>query len=494
MSISESSGPIHPRSSSFGSTPLFKPGFGAKVRQPVVLSAVVAMLEGSVMALEFLFCAIAYHFLLHDMDPQAFAWSLYLVYAGLLGLIYAGFSASSASRFFAGQRQWEKTFGQALFGWTAAFGAVLLIAFLSGTIGDLSRVSLTAAFVVGLSLVAGMRGFAHAMLSQQIADGELRFQKVAVVGKRQDVVGFLLNGDLWRNGQSISGALYLEDIMQDGVLSPTTVAEFAARNMKLGAEHIVLVGDVAELPVLEQAAGMLKRFSLNVAYALYVDGKRFECLGTVPIGTANLLSILRKPLAQSSVFIKRVIDICGAGIGLLLLLPLLVAVAITIRLDGAGPIIFRQARRGFNGAPFAIYKFRTMSVMEPGTAMRQAERGDRRITRIGRFLRATSIDELPQLLNVLMGDMSLVGPRPHALSHDDELTLQVREYANRQRIKPGITGWAQVNGYRGETKTAEQMQGRTQHDLYYIDNWSVFLDVWIILLTVFSPSSRRNAF
>ena len=134
-----------------------------------------------------------------------------------------------------------------------------------------------------------------------------------------------------------------------------------------------------------------------------------------------------------------------------------------------------------------------MTVTESGRKMTQAKVGDKRITRIGAFIRRTSIDELPQLINVLSGDMSLVGPRPHALVHDDELGEQLASYAHRQRIKPGITGWAQVNGYRGETSTFEQIEGRTRHDLYYIDNWSIFLDCWIIVLTVFSSKTRRNA-
>jgi lipopolysaccharide/colanic/teichoic acid biosynthesis glycosyltransferase len=125
--------------------------------------------------------------------------------------------------------------------------------------------------------------------------------------------------------------------------------------------------------------------------------------------------------------------------------------------------------------------------------MTQAARDDTRFTRIGRLIRATSIDELPQLINVLIGQMSIVGPRPHAISHDDQLGKVLATYAHRQRIKPGITGWAQVNGYRGETRTFDAIEGRTLHDLHYIDNWSIVLDFWIILLTVFSPRARRNA-
>jgi lipopolysaccharide/colanic/teichoic acid biosynthesis glycosyltransferase len=134
-----------------------------------------------------------------------------------------------------------------------------------------------------------------------------------------------------------------------------------------------------------------------------------------------------------------------------------------------------------------------MRVTESGYRMTQAQKDDPRITRIGRLLRSTSIDELPQLVNVFIGQMSLVGPRPHAVSHDEELSRELASYAHRQRIKPGITGWAQVNGFRGETATRRAIEGRVEHDIYYIDHWSIVLDVWILILTVLSPATRRNA-
>lgn len=494
MSISEVDGQINVQTGLMPFTTGNASVLGIEVRKPVVLSIGIAVLEGAVVGLEFLLCTLVYHFVLRDTAPYDFAWTLYFVFSAILGTIYAAFSANSSARFFAGERQTEITLSRTLFSWTAAFGAMLLIAFLSGTIGDLSRVSLTAAFLLGLSLTLAMRGFAHGVLSQQIAAGELRFQKVAVIGKRTEVVRFLLEGDLWRNGQSIAGALYLEEITKNGIVDTKSVAAFANTAIEAEADYIVLAGELGEVEALQQTIDTLKRFSLNVTYALSQSGERFEFLDTVPIGTGNTLRVLKKPLSTLSVFAKRAIDISGALVGLVLLSPIFLITAIAIKLDSPGPVIFRQARRGFNGTSFSILKFRSMSVTEDGAKMRQATRGDKRITQIGIFLRAYSIDELPQLLNVLIGDMSLVGPRPHALSHDDELSLQLVDYAYRQRIKPGITGWAQVSGYRGETRTHEQVEGRTQLDLHYIDNWSVFFDLWIIALTVFSPSSRRNAY
>jgi len=184
----------------------------------------------------------------------------------------------------------------------------------------------------------------------------------------------------------------------------------------------------------------------------------------------------------------------SAGAGLVTLLPLLAIVSLAIKLDSRGPVIFRQSRRGFNGHEFMIWKFRTMTVVENGTVIYQAKRNDERVTRVGRLLRVTSIDELPQLVNVLRGEMSLVGPRPHALAHDDEYGGAIGRYAFRHHVKPGITGWAQVNGFRGETPELDLMMKRIDLDLWYIDNWSFWLDLWIIVRTCFEIVRGRNAY
>jgi putative colanic acid biosynthesis UDP-glucose lipid carrier transferase len=177
----------------------------------------------------------------------------------------------------------------------------------------------------------------------------------------------------------------------------------------------------------------------------------------------------------------------------LTLLPLLAIAAIAIKLDSPGPILFRQQRCGFNGRCFQIFKFRTMSVLEDGPSMIQAQFADKRVTRVGRWLRRMSIDELPQLLNVLNGNMCLVGPRPHALAHDNEFDKVVRNYAFRRRVKPGLTGWAQVNGYRGPIPTPDSVERRVEYDLWYIDNWSLWLDLKILLQTPVEILRGRSA-
>ena len=191
---------------------------------------------------------------------------------------------------------------------------------------------------------------------------------------------------------------------------------------------------------------------------------------------------------------KRALDIAAAGTLLVLAAPVMAAVAIAIRMDSVGPIVFRQARLGLGGRPFSILKFRTMNVIEDGDAVVQATHNDARVTGVGAFLRAASLDELPQLFNVLKGEMSLVGPRPHATAHDALYTTLIANYELRQRAKPGITGWAQVNGYRGGTPTVDLMQRRVDLDAWYVANASLALDLKILLRTPLEILRPRNAY
>ena len=212
------------------------------------------------------------------------------------------------------------------------------------------------------------------------------------------------------------------------------------------------------------------------------------------LGNAICVELQRGPLTSFEHAAKRCIDVLFAGVALTALLPMLAIVAVAIKLDSPGPILFRQKRCGFNGRCFQIYKFRTMSVLEDGPSIIQVQFADKRLTRLGALLRRTSIDELPQLFNVLEGSMSLVGPRPHAVAHDNQFDKMVRNYAFRRRVKPGLTGWAQVNGCRGPTPTAASIERRVEYDLWYIDNWSVKLDLAILLQTPIEILLGRNAY
>jgi Undecaprenyl-phosphate glucose phosphotransferase len=275
-----------------------------------------------------------------------------------------------------------------------------------------------------------------------------------------------------------------------------------------------------DVQVIDAAANFVRRHNCRqVLIALpWRDVGRIECIKdqikTVPVVARLLpdtgvralsdltwserkrvaaLELQRAPLSEAERLVKRIMDLVLASLVLVFFLPIMVFAAIAIKLDSPGPVIFRQVRKGFNGQRFVILKFRTMTVNEDGPDVVQATRGDARVTKIGRQLRASSIDELPQLWNVLKGDMSLIGPRPHALVHDDYLETVVMDYAFRHHVKPGITGWAQCNGARGPTPTIEDVAKRVKLDLWYINNWSLWLDFLILIKTSFVVLQRRNA-
>lgn len=464
------------------------------VANQAALCAAFALAEGAFAALVMLLPALVYHSLVMRVPGSDVPLELYGAYALVVGVLYGGFSAVAANQFLDRAQHPHTTLVQSVLGWTGAFAIALFGAFLLGIAGDLSRVSLIAAFVLGVPALLLVRTIAYAVVTTRIRTGQLQFQKVAVVGNRSDTVRFLLNGNLWKTGYRLAGTLYLEDVVEnEHRVNENAIVEFAQHWVARGAEFIVFVGEIGDIDALEKVTNELKRFAINVVCVPATDNVSFKFLDVVALGPNNALRSLRKPMGDGAVLLKRVFDVTGAGFGLLFLSPVFAVVALLIKLDSPGPVFYRQERRGFNGDTFYIWKFRSMTVTESGRKMTQAQVGDKRITKIGAFIRRTSIDELPQLINVLRGEMSIVGPRPHALVHDDELGEQLASYAHRQRIKPGISGWAQVNGYRGETSTFEQIEGRTTHDLYYIDNWSIFLDCWIIVLTVFSSKTRRNA-
>ena len=206
------------------------------------------------------------------------------------------------------------------------------------------------------------------------------------------------------------------------------------------------------------------------------------------------ISIYDTPFSLADSVIKRGFDILGSlAILTIIALPML-AIAVAISLTSRGPIIFRQHRYGLDGKPIEVWKFRTMNTTENGSVVTQAKRNDARLTPVGGFLRKTSLDELPQFFNVLQGHMSIVGPRPHAVAHNEEYRKLIKGYIHRHKVTPGITGWAQVNGWRGETDTLEKMEKRVQFDLAYIRNWNVWLDFKIVFLTIFKGFVNRNAY
>jgi putative colanic acid biosynthesis UDP-glucose lipid carrier transferase len=216
---------------------------------------------------------------------------------------------------------------------------------------------------------------------------------------------------------------------------------------------------------------------------------RFDQVGGMPV-----VAIRETPFTGINSLVKRASDIILAIFIQLLLAPVMLLIALAVKLTSPGPVIFKQRRYGLNGEEIIVYKFRSMAVCEDGTSVTQAQKGDKRVTRLGAFLRRSSLDELPQFINVIQGRMSIVGPRPHAVAHNEQYRGLIKGYMLRHKVKPGITGWAQVNGYRGETDTLDKMAGRVEYDLDYLRNWSISLDLWIILRTVKVVLGKENAY
>jgi putative colanic acid biosynthesis UDP-glucose lipid carrier transferase len=206
------------------------------------------------------------------------------------------------------------------------------------------------------------------------------------------------------------------------------------------------------------------------------------------------ISIYEDPFDSASGWVKRLEDVVVSSLILIMISPVMVAIAAAIKLTSPGPVFFKQRRYGARGDEIMVWKFRTMTVLEDGDVIRQASKNDTRVTKVGAFLRRTSLDELPQFINVLQGTMSIVGPRPHATAHNEYYRNLIPGYMLRHKVKPGITGWAQINGYRGETDTLEKMEKRVEYDLRYIKNWSFWFDIKIILATVFKGFVDKNAY
>jgi polysaccharide biosynthesis protein PslA len=285
---------------------------------------------------------------------------------------------------------------------------------------------------------------------------------------------------------------------QEGVKLRGTVEDLLQRSRE---EQIDLIVIALPLTAIDRIAAILEQIGSAVAdICLTTDfvGFRYRSSQISSVGSNPVVLIEERPLKDWRAAKKSAFDLLVGSLILVVLSPFLALIALAIRLDSPGPILFRQPRLGFNNRLFTCYKFRTMHHgMTDVMGDRQATRGDPRVTRLGKWLRALSIDELPQLLNVLKGNMSLVGPRPHppnTKAEDKLFTEVVAKYAFRHRVKPGITGWAQVNGWRGETKTVAQIENRIACDLTYIENWSIWFDLKIMVLTITREILSGNAF
>lgn len=380
--------------------------------------------------------------------------------------------------------------------WTGVFLLLAGIVFALKIGAELSRGSSLLFAGLGLVALGTNRAVVKELLTRGLAERRFVGRNVVLVVDRKDAFDQSFAETLETAGFNVLGSFPLPRPGSSSALRKRLAASVIAhiRNPNTNVEEVVIGADPNRWQELRALAAELRVLPFPITFVPTGSAAEIFRRPCRDLGKIVCIELQRGVFSQIERIIKRCIDLVGASITLLLLSPLLATVALLVKLDSPGPILFRQQRRGFNGHIFQICKFRTMTVLEDGFSAVQAQASDCRVTRIGRWLRRTSIDELPQLLNVLDGSMSLVGPRPHAVVHDNQFDMVVRNYAFRRRVKPGLTGWAQVHGCRGPTPTAASIERRVEYDLWYIDNWSVRLDLAILLQTPIEVLRARNAY
>jgi polysaccharide biosynthesis protein PslA len=374
--------------------------------------------------------------------------------------------------------EWKRGIVRGAASFLLTFFLLMIIGLATKTAEDYSRVWFFSWF--GLSLLIGLctRMVLLAAAEAKLARGACLQRALIISCGENPLTGVQLALDTGNRIRAV-GTIAASDL--------ESVPDLIPFLRQLSPEVVILSLPLSQVGEAMSKLKVLSQFAIEVLVLPKADEGLEKSLRIRRIGGKTLLQIAEPPLAEWDAAAKRVEDLVVASIGLILIFPVLLLVALAIRLESKGSVLFKQKRAGFNGNIIEVWKFRSMYV--EGTdhhAAHQTSRDDPRVTRVGQFIRRTSIDELPQLWNVVQGHMSVVGPRPHALATSAEgklLDVIVDHYAARHRMKPGITGWAQINGSRGELRSSDQVKRRVDYDLYYIENWSILLDIKIILVT-----------
>lgn len=383
--------------------------------------------------------------------------------------------------------------------WLTTFMFLVFLIFTTKTSEDFSRlVLITWLFLTPILLISSRYGLRT--LQASLKRIGINNRTIAIAGITEQGLRFaqaLENQP--DSGFQIAGFYSLDD-SPSTITLPTHYAHIGGLDAMMESARMGEWDQIYLAPHSENSAAshhLLKKLSDTITpIRLIPDNFTNSLLHSryLEIAETPVLCIYDAPISEQSAFIKRVEDLLIGFLILLLVSPLMLAIALAIKLTSRGPVLFKQTRHGLRGEKFQVLKFRTMTVCENGCKIRQATRNDHRITSVGAFLRKTSLDELPQFINVLQGHMSIVGPRPHAVAHNEEYRQLIPGYMLRHLVKPGITGWAQVNGWRGETDTLLKMQKRVELDMEYIRAWSLGLDMKIIFVTAFKTLHDKNAY
>jgi undecaprenyl-phosphate galactose phosphotransferase/putative colanic acid biosynthesis UDP-glucose lipid carrier transferase len=440
-------------------------------------------------------CAIFYHLYaqstLGKLDVYAGASVVVAINFTLLTIVQHGYRLKNVTDL-------PRSFKMTLATWTGLFGALLAVAFTMKVSEEFSRGTTISFYLVGLTLLLAWKLAAGRWAARAQATGAFANSRAVLIAERGLATSSGAMLDLAQHGYRL---MRIMEIRDSDLASPMLLSAIAPRFEELVAfarensiERVFILMNWSRQHAIDSILDALKILPVPVHLVPDQAAARFLRHPLQATGNTLTAELRRAPLSLKERVLKRSLDLVGASVALIVFAPVMLITAVLIKATSPGPVFFRQTRNGFNGRAFKILKFRTMRVLEDGPTVVQARKNDPRVTGIGKWLRKTSIDELPQILNVLKGEMSLVGPRPHAAAHNTEYEQIIGNYAFRHHVKPGITGWAQVNGYRGETHTLDLMQKRVEHDLWYINNWSVALDVKIVLRTAMVTFTRPTAY
>lgn len=440
----------------------------------------------------FVICCASYasYFMYDSLISRIDGWQFHAIFYGLvLSIIFIAL-AINVGDYLITELGTNST-KQLAWHWIVALSLSLMLAFVLKRGDVLPRGALLTTSLVGfLALLINRRVVALA-IKRAYVRGLLQPQRLALIGVPLEVARAFQEIGRSRPGIEIAACFEFEDASN---ITPSALENALALGRERKVDAILLALPWSSPVLIETILRNLRQQTLPVLLLPDIQASQYVSKPVVSLSNLPAYVIKRAALTPAEQLEKRAFDIIIATICLALLWPLLITVAIAIKLDSPGPIFFRQRRNGFSNREFAILKFRTMWTMEDGEHVRQTVRHDPRLTSVGAMLRRTSIDELPQLFNVLRGEMSIVGPRPHAVCHNEAWSKSIEYYALRHHIKPGITGLAQVNGFRGEANTYEKLKARIQYDLEYIDRWSFLLDLQILFRTVVVVFFQRTAY
>lgn len=459
-----------------------------------------ALITGTLRAVDVLVVLVA-GILAYELRFHTLAVDTFTIYSLALGVV-----VSLNAFHLAGLYQFQHLTNLAeqarrlLLAWPLVLVVLLLLGFAAGILDEVSRAWVALWLVAGIAGLMGVRVIARLRILRWYKAGRLTLN-IAVIGAGEHGRRFIEHLRRQERHVNIIGLFddrrdripdYIAGYPVLGTIDDLMV--FARRNR---IDQVVVALPWGAEERLLAWLKKLKNLPADVRLCPDVIGFHLPHRGVSHIAGVPMLNVFEKPIAGWDSVVKTLEDRLLSGLILLAIAPLMLAIALAIKLTSPGPVFFRQKRWGFNNEVIEVFKFRSMHVQrcsDDSGPVVQATKDDDRITPLGRILRKTSLDELPQFINVFRGEMSIVGPRPHAIAHNEQYAKLIDEYLARHKVKPGITGWAQVNGLRGETDTLDKMERRVQYDLHYIENWSLAFDLRIILLTLFVGFNDPNAY